>query len=192
MTGARSVRRATVLAAVSLAPAGCQLGSHTTAVDRPTVTRTVVHSQTPGPTKTIVRNYQTLQAGQTGELFSKAQHAGLDINVGRPRISHTRLSTTHGYPPLHGSYVTFKLTIHNIGKVPILISRLDFFVQTQGAAKTTTDDGNSPASGSDSQLDTTQLEGGEHVTNYLTFDVEHPSGTFFYAPHHDKSLAWRF
>ncbi|MBV9487543.1 MAG: DUF4352 domain-containing protein [Frankiaceae bacterium] len=192
MTRVRLLCRTTAALATATVVPGCQLGSHTTAVERSTTTTTVVRHPTPGPTKTIVRNYQTLQAGQTGELFSRSQHAGLDINVGQPAVSHDRLSTTHGYPPQHGSFVTFKLTIRNIGKVPVLISRLDFYVDTQGASHTTTDDGNSPVSGSESQLDSTQLSRGEHLTNYLTFDVAHTSGTFFYAPHHDKSLAWRF
>jgi hypothetical protein len=192
MYGARLARRAAAAAGALIVVTGCNLGSHTTTIHEPTTSSTVFRTKTPAPVKTIYRNYQTLQVNHTGQLLSKSQHAGVDIFVGKPSVSHTRLSTTHGYPPLHGSYVTFKIVIRNVGKVGILVQRLDFFVRTPGARKTTTDDGNSPASGSDSQLDSTELQPGQQISNFLTFDVAHPTGTFFYAPHGDKSLAWKF
>lgn len=180
---------ATVLLGPGLA--SCTVGRHTV-VRGPTVVTTTTTHAGPSPTTTIVRSYRTYRAGETGVLRSRAQHASLRITVSRPHRSTTRLSPSYGDAPLHGHYVTFQLTIANTGQVPVLLQRLDFWVRTPGAAKTTTDDGNSPYSGSGTELDTTQLVPGKRITNNLTFDVANPSGTLFYGPNGRKALAWDF
>lgn len=170
----------------------CNLSRHTTVNGPTVVTTTTRTAHRPQPTKTVLRDYRTYRAGQTGVLRSRSQRASMLMTVSRPSTSTTRLSSSYGDAPAHGHYVTFVLTIKNNGRVPILLQRLDFFVTTPGAAKTTTDDGNAPYSGSGTQLDTTELVPGKRVTNNLTFDVAHPTGTLFYAPQGEKAIAWTF
>jgi hypothetical protein len=174
----------------AVALAGCGVATQTKS--DPTVTTTSTRTTRPHPVKTVVRNYRTYRAGQTGILNSPQQHASLHVAVSAPSVATTSLSKSYGYPPANGHYVTFRLTITNTGRVPVLIRRLDFWVQTPGAARTTTDEGNAPYSGSGTQLDTTQLNPGDRVSNNLTFDVTHPTGTLFYGPGGHRALAWTF
>jgi hypothetical protein len=146
----------------------------------------------PGPVRTIVRAYRTYRAGQTGVVQARAQHASLRVTVSRPSVSTNRLSSSYGYPPARGRYVTFRVTLVNTGAVAVDIRRLDFAVRTPGLPRTTTDDGNSPYSGSGSQLDTTELSPGQRVSNDLTFDVRTASGTLRYSPGGKTALAWTF
>jgi hypothetical protein len=164
------------LAAGSILAAGCGTGLSSAHRHRP-----IVH-----------RAYRTLRAGHSGVVRAPKQHASLQVSVGVPSVSETRLSPTYGVPPLHGHYVTFRVRVADTGKVAIELRRLDFFVRTPGAGRTTTDDGNAPASGSGSQLDTTELEPGQRVADNLTFDVATPHGTLYYAPAGRVALAWRF
>jgi hypothetical protein len=166
-----------VLAGASLLASGCGVSFSSTHHSH----QAVVH-----------RAYRILRAGHAGVVRSPKQHAALRVTVSVPTVSSTRLSPTYGVPPAHGHYVTFRVRVVDTGKVPIEVRRLDFFLRTQGAARTTTDDGNAPASGSGSQLDTTELEPGQRVANDLTFDVAKPRGTLFYAPAGRVALAWRF
>jgi hypothetical protein len=166
-----------VVVAASVLASGCGVSFSSTAHTHRTVVR---------------RAYRILRAGHRGVVRSPKQHASVRVSVGKPSVSSTRLSPTYGVPPVHGHYVTFRVRVADTGKVPIELRRLDFFVRTPGAAKTTTDDGNAPASGSGSQLDTTELEPGQRVSNNLTFDVATPHGTLFYAPAGRIALAWRF
>jgi hypothetical protein len=107
-------------------------------------------------------------------------------------VSTKALSASYGDPPRYGSYVTFHLVIANTGRVPVEIDRLDFWVATPGRARTTTDEGNAPFSGSPHQLDTTQLAPGRSLRNDLTFDVAHPAGTLYYGTAGRRELAWTF
>jgi hypothetical protein len=189
-----AVTRRPGIAAALVVVLGAALAScgHST-VKGPTVVTTTTRTATaPQPTRTLLRNYRTYRAGQTGVLQSRSQHASLLMRVSKPTTSTSRLSSSYGYPPANGHYVTFVITVKNSGQVPVLLQRLDFFVRTPGKAKTTTDEGNAPFSGSGTQLDTTQLVPGKRVTNNLTFDVAQPTGTLFYAPNGDKSIAWTF
>jgi hypothetical protein len=191
----RGVRIAALIVSAGALLSACNAGARQVkTVIGPTI-RTTTTSR-PGnsrqPTTTVVRGYHTYVAGQTGLIDSPSQHAAMAITVGPPSRSTTRLSPTYGYSPRFGHYVTFRLTIHNTGKAPIVLQRLDFWVTTPGTHKTTTNDGNSPYSGSGSQLDNTELTAGEHVTNDLTFDVANPTGTLYYAPGGHKELAWTF
>jgi hypothetical protein len=140
----------------------------------------------------VHRSFRIYRAGQTGIVTSPGQHAALRMTVSRPTVSTTSLSRGYGYSPQHGHYVTFGLTIRNTGKVPVTVGPLDFLVRTPGIARTTTDDGNAPYSGSSRQLDQTELAAGHQVRNQLTFDVADPSGTLFYAPGGDRAIGWTF
>lgn len=142
--------------------------------------------------RTVVRNFHRYRAGQTGVVSSPGRHASLRITVSRPTLSTTSLSSSYGDPPRYGHYVTFRLTIRNAGTMPALVRRLDFWVRTAGVAKTTTDAGNAPYSGSGSQLDSTVLAPGHQVRNKLTFDVAHPAGTLFYGSGGHRQIAWTF
>ena len=152
----------------------------------------VTGRQHPVPVKTVVRNYPVYRAGQAGAVSSPGQHAALRIMVSRPAVSTTSLSRGYGYSPRYGHYVSFRLTIRNTGKVPVTVGPLDFWVRTRGAARTTTDDGNAPYSGSSRQLDSTVLAVGHQVRNELTFDVADPSGTLFYGSRGSRAIGWSF
>jgi hypothetical protein len=177
---------------VAVGLTGCHLATKTRVVNEPTIVTTVTSTASPKPIKTIFRDYRTYRAGQTGQLGSRSQKSSLLIRAGKPSTSTTRLSSGYGLDPQNGHYVTFPLTIRNAGRVPVLIQRLDFYVKTPGVPDTTTDEGNSPVSGSPQQLDTTELAPGQQVSNNLTFDLAHTSGILFYAPHGERALAWRF
>jgi len=155
---------------------------------------TVVITKTPSPqpTRTVVKGYPTYRAGKTGMIVVASEGASMTIKAGVPKVSRTRLSPGYGYPPAHGYYVTFPLVITNSGHASLLIERLDFYVKTPGLGKVTTNEGNAPVSGSPQQLDSTLLAAGKTVSNNLTFDVSHPTGTFYYAPGGKPSIAWTF
>jgi hypothetical protein len=146
----------------------------------------------PVPSTTIFHSHHVYAVGQTGVLDSPSQHAGLRVEVAPPSRSRRPLSSHYGDPPKFGRFVTFRLTFRNTGLVPVEIRRLDFWVRTPGARRTTTNDGNAPFSGASRQLDTTELEPGRTLTNDLTFDVADPTGTLFYAPEGRPALAWTF
>jgi hypothetical protein len=190
VTRARLIGTSLTALSLSIATPGCTITHH---VSGPAVRTTVTrHHHLPTPVRTIVRNYRTYRAGQTGVLDSPSQHASLQISVSPASTSSTRLSTSYGYAPANGHYVTFRITIRNTGRIPIVVQRLDFWVRTPGAKKTTTDDGNAPYSGSGTELDTTELTPGEKVSNNLTFDVATASGTLLYGPNGKPALAWTF
>lgn len=146
----------------------------------------------PSPARTVVRDHPTYRAGATGVVDSPREHASLRVTAGVPRVSTTRLSPGYGYAPARGHYVTFRITIVNTGRVPVAIRPLDFAVRTPGLGRTTTDDGNAPYSGGGQQLDNTELDAGQRISNDLTFDVARPRGTLLYAPGGRTALAWRF
>lgn len=156
----------------------------------PVVSRAAGPGSTPAPSHTAAAS--AYRAGQTGVLRSPSQHAALTITPSRPSVSTTALSTTFGDPPLHGYYVTFHLVVTNTGHVPVEIDRLDFWVATPGARRTTTNEGNAPFSGSSRQLDTTELAPGHSLHNDLTFDVARPTGTLVYGAKGRRELAWTY
>jgi hypothetical protein len=159
------------------------------------VQTTITKTASPQPTKTVVRTFQLLHMGEAETLQSKS--GAMYIKVSGPSVSTTRLSATYGYPPSHGYYVTFKIKIKDVGSTPIVIQRLDFWMHTPGLGRINTNEGTSFVSGSPRQLDTTELTPGAAVlstiSNNLTFDVSHPSGTLYYGPGGKKpTVAWRF
>lgn len=162
----------------------------------PVVRTTITKTASPHPTKTVVRSFRLLRTGESETLQSKSG-AAMFIKVAGPSVSTTRLSSTYGYPPSHGYFVTFKIKIKDVGSTPIVIQRLDFWVRTPGLGRVNTNDGTAFVSGSPSQLDTTELTPGASVvstiSNNLTFDVSHPSGTLYYGPGGKKpTVAWKF
>lgn len=114
------------------------------------------------------------------------------IRVGKPRVSTTRLSPSYGDNPIHGYFVNFPIKILNIGTRPLILERLDFYVDTPGLGKVNTNEGAAPYSGAPRQLDTTELEKGQSISNFLAFDVSTPHGKFIYGPGGKTSVAWRF
>ncbi|HWB65695.1 MAG TPA: hypothetical protein VG708_02550 [Mycobacteriales bacterium] len=186
----RAVRWLAVAAGtIALTATAC---THTKVTPGPTTTVTTKVTK-PGPTKTRIRNYPVLAIGKGATLTASSGGAALSITAGKPSLSTTRLSSSYGYGPEHGHYVTFPLTISDTGRTLIVIERLDFYVEIQGQGKVTTDDGAAPFSGAPTQLDTTQLSPGQRLSNKkLTFDVSHTHGTLYYAPGGHRSIAWRF
>lgn len=145
----------------------------------------------PQPTKTIVHAFRRYDAGQTATIDAQSGVA-LRISVSRPSVSTTSLSRSHGYPPQHGRYVTFRLVIRNTGSQPIVINPRDFVVHIPRQGIVTSYDGNSPYSGASRQLDTTQLEPGGTDRAPITFDVRARHGRFDYRPGRHTVAVWRF
>jgi hypothetical protein len=182
----------TVAAGVALGVlAGCHVGGSSGPDTAPPAV-TVTEHASPQPTRTLLRGFHTLRAGRSATIEG-AGGAAMFIKAAGPSVSRNRLSPSYGYAPAHGYYITFKITIKDVGSSPIVIQRLDFWVVVPGLGKINTNEGNAPFSGSPRQLDTTELTSGGHVSNNLTFDVSHPSGTLYYGPGgHKPTIAWRF
>ena len=140
----------------------------------------------------VIKTYRTLRAGQVAQV-GIAGHAGAAlIQIGAPKVSTGPLSNDYGYAPQHGYYVNFPIKMFDDGTSSVVINRLDFYVQVPGQGKVNTNGGNSPVSGAHEQLDTTELERGQNVSNFLAFDVSSTHGTFVYAPHGKPMVAWKY
>ena len=196
------IRRLLAVAILALLASGAAVAAsgmpakHVTAAPTPTPTpkRTTPPPKTrPRPVRTVVVSGPTLQAGQTGIVSNPAQGMSLRLTAARPSISRTRLSSSYGYPPEHGFYVTFTMTVVNHGSQPLRIGPLDFFTQVPaGGRKTTTEDGAAPYSGASAQFDNTFLDPGESYSAPLTFDVSATHGVLSYAPDGSPAVSWRF
>jgi len=116
----------------------------------------------------------------------------LRLSASVPSSSRTRLSTTHGYPPAHGFYVTFRMTIANLGSKPVMLGPGNFVVVIAHEGRLTSYDGNAPYSGAPAQLDTTEIDPGDVVRAPLTFDVRRPHGTLLFVPDTSAAITWRF
>jgi hypothetical protein len=146
----------------------------------------------PGPTRTIVHNARVYPAGTPAALSAQAG-VSLRLTAGRPEVSRTRLSSSYGYPPAHGYYVTFRLTVRNTGSKPIALSPADFVLRIQGEqGRLDTNDGNAPYSGASAQLDPTILDPGDVVRSPLTFDAGGTHGRLAYAPDGSAAIVWTF
>lgn len=150
-----------------------------------------VGGTSPGPVRTIIRGAPVYPAGERAELSAQAG-VTLNLTAGVPSVSRTSLSSSHGYPPAHGLYVTFRMTVANTGRRTIALSPRDFFVRIGDGARVTTYDGNSPYSGAARQLDQTLLEPGERISAPLTFDVDGRHGRLAYAPDGTAAIIWTF
>ncbi|MGN6473423.1 MAG: hypothetical protein ACTHK4_07215 [Mycobacteriales bacterium] len=158
-----------------------------------TITTTTTTRTTASPTIKVVTGHHVLRIGQVAQIGTAGGSAAALIKIGKPKVSRTRLSSSYGYAPAHGYYVNFPIKVYNDGKKPLVVDRLDFWVVVPGQGKVNTNQGNSPFSGASQQLDTTELESGQGVSNYLAFDVSSTHGTFVYGPGGKKvSVSWRY
>ena len=184
------LRRLVAVTFVAVALTGC---GHVV-VHRRVVTHTLpptVTTPSPQPPRTVVRAFHRYSAGQTANLRAQAGVA-LRITVSHPSVSRTSLSSSHGYPPQHGYYLTFHLVVRNIGSQPVEVGPHDFVVRMPGQGTVTSYDGNSPYSGANRQLDTTELAPGETDRAPLTFDVRGRHGRFDYRPGGTTLAVWSF
>src|SRR5205085_10829314 len=99
---------------------------------------------------------------------------------------------SYGYPPQHGWYVSFRVTVENVGVQSVELGPLDFFARIARHGRVTVDDGNAPYSGASAQLDRTQLDPGQTERGPLTFDVSRPHGRLVFAPDGSPAVTWTF
>jgi hypothetical protein len=132
-----------------------------------------------------------LRAGERAELPAQAG-VSVSLKAAPPATSRTRLSSSYGYPPANGLYVTFRMTVVNTGRRTIALSPRDFYVRIADGDRVTTYDGNAPYSGAPRQLDQTLLEPGDRVSAPLTFDVGGRHGRLAYAPDGSAAVVWTF
>jgi hypothetical protein len=179
-------------ALAALAAAGCAVGSGGTAVARPprAASPAPAASARPAPTRTVIRSGHTYDAGTTATFTAQAG-VSARFSVSTARLSRTRLSSSYGYPPAHGYYVTFTVTVTNTGRDAFPIGPQYFVTQARGRT-TTSYDGNAPYSGASSQLDNTAIDPGQSDSGPLTFDVSTPHGVLDYEPDGSPALSWRY
>jgi len=187
-TGPVPLRRLLVICCVAAALTGCGhvVRHHVVRQSGPPIVETI----TPSP-RTVVHAFRKYDAGETAVVQAQ-KGVSLRLTVSRPSVSRTSLSSSHGYPPQHGHYVTFHLAVTNTGSRPIPLGPRDFLVRIARQGKVTSYDGNSPYSGANRQLDTTELEPGDTDKAPLTFDVRAVHGRFDYRPGGTTVAVWSF
>ncbi len=181
-----------LLVALAMTAACNPFGSSAKESPGPTVTTTTTSHPTSRPTIKVYSGHHVLRIGQVAQIGKAGVGAAALIKIGKPRVSRTRLSSSYGYAPAHGYYLNFPIKVYNDGKKPLLVDRLDFWVEAPGLGKVNTNQGNSPFSGAPRQLDTTELESGQGVANFLAFDVSSTHGRFVYGPGGKVSVSWRY
>jgi hypothetical protein len=184
-----TVRTATALAVavvVALVTVGCAAGSAPTQPSGHKPSRA-----TPAPTRTVIAGARVYPAGATAVIHAQAG-VGLRLRASAPRVSRTSLSSSYGYAPSRGYYVTFRLVAANTGRRPISLTPRDFVVRIPGRGQVTSYDGNAPYSGAGAQLDATVLDAGQRVAAPLTFDVSRPHGRLAFAPDGSAAAIWTF
>jgi len=182
---------AAALAAVLVAgaTAGCAGGSVTPGAGAgETSTPT---AQSPAPKRTIIRDSRVVAAGRVVP-FAAQRGVTLRLRASKPDVSRTSLSSTYGYPPSHGYYVTFRMTLVNTGRKPVQLGPANFVVAVRGQGRVTSYDGNGPYSGAHAQLDTTEITPGEVLHAPLSFDVGKPHGRLQFVPDSSAAIVWRF
>jgi hypothetical protein len=170
-----------LLAAVT----GCAGSSTTPPAGRDT------HGQSPAPGRTVVSTAHVHPAGEAAVIRAQAGVA-LRLRASKPRVSRTSLSSSYGYPPQHGYYLTFRIVAVNTGRRTISLGPRDFSLRIPGRGRVTSYDGNSPYSGAAAQLDATELEAGQRVAAPLTFDVGHRHGRLAFAPDGSPAAVWTY
>lgn len=180
-------RRFASIATVAALVSGCTTHSHGPRT-APAPTVTVVK---PAPTVTVIRSGRVVRAG-TAVPFRAQAGVALSLRASVPRLSRQRLSSSYGYAPSRGYYVTFQLTLKNSGTSAVDIGPGDFFVSVTRQGKVTTLMGNAPYSGASAQLDATQLDAGQTISGPLTFDVRSPHGTLAFAPDGSPAVSWTY
>ena len=139
----------------------------------------------------MVHAFHRYAAGETAVVQGQPG-VSIRLTVSRPAVSRGSLSSSHGYPPQHGHYLTFHLVIANTGTKPVALGPRDFLVRIPNQGKVTSYDGNAPYSGASRQLDTTELEPGDIDRAPLTFDVRATHGRFDYRPGRVTVAVWNF
>jgi hypothetical protein len=181
---------ATLAAAVAAASAaGC--AAHSSARSQPAPATPAASSPAPRPTITVLRRVHALDAGQGVDLAAQ-QGVRLRIRASKPSVSRTRLSSSYGYAPARGYYVTFVVTLTDTGTTALDVGPTDFVVRIAGEGTVTSYSGNAPYSGASEQLDATQIDPGQSVHAPLTFDVRRPHGVLSYQPDGSPAVTWRF
>lgn len=183
-------RHFVTLTCVAAALAGC---GHVVVRHR-VVTHTLppkVTTVSPQPARTVVHAFHRYAAGQTAQIDAQAG-VSLRLSVSRPSVATSSLSASHGYPPQHGYYVTFHLAVSDTGSQSVVIGPRDFVVRVPGQGTVTSYDGNSPYSGANRQLDTTELSPGDTDRAPLTFDVRSRHGKFVYRPGKTTVAVWAY
>jgi hypothetical protein len=148
-------------------------------------------SPSPAPVRTIVKDSRVVAAGRAVPFAAQAGVA-LRLRASAARVSRTSLSATYGYPPSHGYYVTFHLTIANTGSKSVQIGPGNFVVVIPGEGRVTSYDGNGPYSGAHAQLDNTELAAGDVLRAPLSFDVHAVHGRLLFVPDSSAAVVWRF
>jgi hypothetical protein len=148
-------------------------------------------SPAPAPTRTVVSTARVVPAGASAVVRAQAG-VGLRLRASHPRVSRTSLSSSYGYRPARGYYVTFRLTVVNTGRRTISLTPRDFVVRIPGRGRVTSYDGNAPYSGASAQLDATELDAGQRLTGPLTFDVSRQHGRLAFAPDGSPAVVWTF
>lgn len=146
---------------------------------------------TPAPVRTIVKNSRVVAAGRAVP-FAAQRGVTLRLKASEPKVSRTSLSSNYGYPPSHGYYVTFALTIVNTGRKPVQIGPANFVLTVPGQGRVTSYDGNGPYSGAHAQLDPTEIAPGEVLQAPLSFDVSSPHGRLLFVPDRSAAVIWRY
>jgi hypothetical protein len=177
-----------VAAGCAVAASGCQPSLHA-ATRRPDPPQSA--APTPRPTITVLKGARTLAAGGTAP-FEAQRGVSLRLTASRPKVSRVRLSSSYGYAPAHGYYVTFTLTLVNTGTQPVQVGPSNFVARIPGEGKVTSYDGNAPYSGASAQLDTTVVDPQQTVRAPVTFDVRRPHGTLSFVPDRSAAIVWRF
>lgn len=145
----------------------------------------------PRPVRTVVLTGPTYPAGHAATFTAQAG-VSLRLVVSAARTSTTRLSSSYGYPPQRGHYVTFRVTVTNTGRRRVDVLTSYFYVRIRGQGKVGVEDGNAPYSGASAQLDNTQLDPGQTERGPLTFDVVRPHGALVFAPDRTPAVTWVF
>jgi hypothetical protein len=148
-------------------------------------------SQPPAPVRTIVRNSRVVPAGRSADVTAQDGIA-VRLTVSKPSLSRTRLSSSYGYPPARGYYVTFHIAVVNTGTQTVALGPSNFYVRTSRQARVTSYDGNSPYSGASRQLDRTELDPGQRLNAPLTFDVSVTHGRLAFAPDRTAAVVWTY
>src|SRR4051812_8920667 len=123
--------------------------------------------------RTVVKDSRVVAAGRAVPFVAQ-RGVTLRLKASTATVSRTSLSASYGYPPSHGFYVTFRLTIANTGSKPVQIGPGNFVVVVPGEGRVTSYDGNGPYSGAHAQLDNTEAAAGEVLRAPISFDVRSP------------------
>jgi hypothetical protein len=175
MRAHRVGRVVALVAALTMTAAAC---NSTKNEPGPTVTTTTTNHKT---TIVVIHKFKKLKIGSAAQIGTAGSAAGELIKIGKPSISTHRLSS-YADDPEHGYFVTFPIKIYNDGTSPLVVNRLDVWVDVPGEGVINNNDAAAPFSGAHRQLDTTELESGQGVSSIMTFDVSSTHGTFLYGP----------